>query len=410
MYHRSDLPQPLEKEHPVRMKISLQQLNRTLPWDALPDLAEWVIQQGIHIQHIPAPTFGEAERARYVMSQFAALDLTEVDMDAQLNVYGVLRGSKKGTGILLMAHTDTVFPIETDLSIRKHTTDFLSAPGIGDNSIAVAGLLGILHYLRAHQLTPDCDLWFVATSCEEGLGDLKGIRAVWQRLEKHIGAVINVEGMALGHVYHAGIAVQRLRIQFTTEGGHSWLHYGRPSAIHTMLRVGAALTELLPPAIPRTTFNIGIVEGGQSINSIASDASLWLDMRSETQQDLENLASAVHAILKRTCPPDVHMRIEVVGNRPAGTLDTKHVLVQGALQALNEVGMEGSLETGSTDGNIPLHYGYPCVTVGITRGGNAHRLDEYIELAPIARGMQHIILLILATAHYQSLGKIPGIA
>jgi tripeptide aminopeptidase len=230
---------------------------------------------------------------------------------------------------------------------------------------------------------------------------LKGIRKAYERLKDNIAAVINLEGLAFGHIYHAGIAVHRMHITANAEGGHSWLHFGRPSAIHGIMELGAQITRIVPPSNPRTTFNIGIIEGGTTINSIATEAGLWLDLRSEDSAALERIRKQVYQLINATEKRGLVFNIEVVGDRPSGSIKPKHPLVLGALEALEQMGVRGALETGSTDGNIPLHDGCPTVTIGITRGGNAHRLDEYIETAAVESGMKQLILLALAATAYQ---------
>lgn len=391
------------------MKDIIQRVTNSIPFvDFMPSLVEWTLQECLHIQQIPAPTFSEAARAQYVAQRFEALGIQQVHIDELFNVVGVLRGSQSGPGILTMAHTDTVFSANADLTITYPAEDIVAGPGIGDNSIGVAGLLALANYFQTFQQVPPCDVWFAATSCEEGLGDLKGVRAVYAQLANHVGAVINIEGMALGHVYHAGIASHRLRVQITAEGGHSWLHFGRPSAVHALLQVGARLVNLSVPTVPRTTFNIGVIEGGQSVNTIAASASLLLDLRSESQIELDRLKAQVEQLLQPV-PNGTTLSVDVVGDRPAGSMPVRHSLVQGALQVLREVGIEGTLESGSTDGNIPLYYGCPCVTIGITRGGNAHRLDEFIHTPPIAQGLQQLITLALAAAEAQAARQIEGL-
>ena len=391
------------------MKEYVQQLTAALPMQQLlPELAAWTLEECIRIQQIPAPTFAESARAAYVAAQFHTLGLTSIETDDLFNVVGVILGDKEGPGILIMAHTDTVFPATTDLSISYPTPDIVAGPGIGDNSMGVAGMLALAQFFKRSQQRPACDLWFAATSCEEGLGDLKGVRAVYERLADRIAAVINLEGMALGHVYHAGIASHRLRLQVSTEGGHSWLHFGRPSAVHVLVEMASRLLQLNLPTAPRTTFNIGVIEGGQSINTIAANASLLLDLRSESRDELERLKSQVESLLQPV-PAGAALTVQVVGDRPAGSMPVRHSLVKGALQALREVGIEGKLESGSTDGNIPLYYGCPCVTIGITQGGNAHRLDEFIYVPPIAQGIQQLITLALAASQAQANRQIEGI-
>ncbi len=386
------------------MKRFVEKVDQAVQWQFLPELAQWAIDQALVIQQIPAPTFREEQRAAYVANQFAALGLQQIEIDSMYNVFGRLPGSSAQLpGVMLAAHMDTVFPAETDLSVHR-VEELIYGPGLGDNSIGVAGLLSVARALRQPELpVPARDLWFAATTREEGLGDLGGMKSVFETLRARICCVINLEGLALGHIYHAGIAVRRLKIAATAPGGHSWLHFGRESAIHGLMQLGAQIAALKPAQTPRTTYNIGIIEGGHSINSIATHAALWLDLRSENREALAVLEDTVRSQVINAQYGELQFSIEVVGDRPAGAIAPEHPLVDGALAALRTVGLQGVLETGSTDGNIPLAAGYPAVTIGVTRGGNAHRLDEYIETRPVALGLHQILLLVLAAAHHQSI-------
>ncbi len=380
------------------MTLSPRQIESRFDWAGLPAVSARVIQHAIDIQQIPAPTFDEARRAAFVQARFEALGLEQVYVDELHNVYGCLRGNDPTrSAVLLSAHTDTVFEAATDLTIRREK-DLIYGPGLGDNSIGVAGLIGLAEMLQERHLTPARDLWFVANTREEGLGDLGGMKAVIERLRGRISCVINVEGMAFGHVYHAGIAVRRLHITASAEGGHSWLNFGRPSAIHGIVQLGAKLTTLQPASTPRTTYNIGLIDGGTSINTIASNASLWLDLRSEDAGALANLERQARSYIEASITPELRFSVEVVGDRPAGSIPHNHLLVQIALGSLDGLGVKGTLETGSTDANVPLSQGIPAITVGVTRGGNAHRLDEYIETAPVGQGMRHLFGVVMATA------------
>ena len=381
----------------------ISQLDSQLNWDNLAEIAAWTIDQGLVIQQIAAPTFSERLRGEYVASQFKTLGLEQVDMDSTGNVYGLLCGQQPNLpAMMLSAHLDTIFAADTDLTVRREA-ETICAPGLGDNSIGVAGLLAIPYMLRRLNQMSQCNLWLVATTREEGLGDLGGMKAAYQRLRNEIQCVINLEGLAFGHVYHAGIAVRRLHIAATTPGGHSWLHYGHPSAVHAIVQLGAQLTGIHTPQSPRTTYNIGMIEGGEAINAIASKASLWLDMRSEEREALHALEAQVRERIEALTTDEVSFSVRVVGDRPAGHLSPQHPLTQMALAALNQVGVRGSLETGSTDGNVPLSEGCPAVTIGITRGGNAHRLDEYIEIQPAASGLRQLILLTLAAGNVEGI-------
>lgn len=347
-------------------------------------IAGRVLELACAIQQIPAPTFHEHKRAEFVRAQLQALGLADVTVDDLGNVYARRPGGSSRP-LLITAHTDTVFPIDTPLTLVR-AIDKIQGPGIGDNSLGVAGLLGLVWMLEGETLPGD--LWLAANVGEEGLGDLRGMRRVMERLGQQVQATIILEGMALGHIYHAGIAVRRYRITAQAEGGHSWLNFGRASAIHMLLRFGAELADLNVPATPKTTFNIGTLGGGTSINTIAREAWLDLDLRSEDRAELEALSERVHTLVKAHNERGACLEAHLIGDRPSGRLPHGHPLVQLAARALTEVGLTPSLEGGSTDANIPLSLGLPCVCIGLTHGGNAHRPDEYIETAPLVQGLQ----------------------
>jgi tripeptide aminopeptidase len=380
------------------MRDVISKLDRNLRLAALPEVTRYTIQQSIALQRIPAPTFAEQARAEYMADQFRAQGLQDIRTDSVLNVYGLLPGKDRASPALMVsAHTDTVFPADTDLTQREEG-DIIYGPGLGDNCFGLGGMLGLLAFLRQQHITPERDIWFVATSREEGLGDLGGMKVAYETLKPRINAVINLEGLAFGHIYYAGIAVRRLRITAAAGGGHSWLHYGRPSAVHGIIQLGNRILTINPPETPRTTYNIGMIEGGQGINVIATQADMWLDLRSENPASLAQLEEQVRAAVADLATAELCFALQVVGDRPAGSLSIEHPLVQSAIAALAQVGFQGILETGSTDANVPLADGCPAVTIGITRGGNAHRLDEYVELEPVESGLRQLILLTLAAA------------
>jgi len=358
-----------------------------------------VIEEAIAIQQIPAPTFSEAQRSRYVYERFKGIDrLHDLEIDALYNVYARLQGiNSELPAVLIAAHMDTVFEASTPLDIQRQNGR-IAGPGLGDNSLGVASVLALADFLCDQRLP--ADIWFVANTREEGMGNLGGVRAVYDKLAARLGAALIVEGMAFGHVYHAGIAVRRLEITCKTAGGHSWLHYGRPSAIHTLMRLGADITTLTPPESPRTTFNIGVIQGGQTVNSIASNACLLLDLRSENRDALANMEAQVMAMVQRQrqAELEVEIAVEVVGDRPSGAISLSHPLVQMARDVLQLLSTQPIYEAGSTDANILLAAGLPTITIGVTNGGNAHRLDEYIETAAIRDGLWQLLLLAVGAA------------
>ena len=351
------------------------------------DIAERVIELSIQIQQIPAPTFCETQRAALIRDLFIEEGLSDVETDTIGNVYARLPGRNIGRSLIVSAHTDTVFPIETDLSVNRES-DRVIAPGIGDNSLGVAGLIGLLWIFREREIDLPGDLWLVANVGEEGLGDLRGMRAVVDRFGDGPLAYIILEGIALGQIYHRGLGVQRYRITAETQGGHSWADYGAPSAIHELAALVTKLAELPLPTDPRTTLNVGVISGGTSINTIAPQATLELDLRSEDPEALQTLIQSVQALVEEAGKTEIQVQAEIIGHRPAGDIPVDHSLVKLAESALVEQGIQPYLSIGSTDANIPLSHGLPAVTIGLTTGKGAHTSTEFIETEPLAKGME----------------------
>ncbi|UCF61551.1 MAG: M20/M25/M40 family metallo-hydrolase, partial [Anaerolineaceae bacterium] len=326
-------------------------------------------------------------RAHFVLNKFKEAELEDVQLDQIGNVLGRIRGGSKPP-LIISAHLDTVFPVGTELD-SKRAEDRLSGPGIGDNAIGLATLVELTHDLPRR---PPGDIWFVATVGEEGLGNLRGMHEVVKRFEEHPAAFIVLEGMALGHIYHRGLPVRRYQITTKTEGGHAWIHAGRPSAIHVLIAVGADLMSLSLPSLPRTSLNIGRIDGGTSINSIANRASMKIDLRSEEIESLLDLESQVMELVNSHKNNQTEIQMTLIGERPGGGLPESHPLVQAAIHALKECGEKViHLKPGSTDASVPLSLGLPAICIGITRGGNAHSPNEYIEIEPISRGYNALL-------------------
>lgn len=359
-------------------------------------LVERIIQRAIDIQQIPAPTFEEHKRAAYIMAQFQEEGLEQVSMDELGNVYGLLAGARSDTSVVLSAHTDTVFPRETDLTVTRRDQQIFG-PGIGDNSLGVAGLFGLLWMLREQQISLPGDLWLVANVGEEGLGDLCGMKKIVDRFgDTPLGYII-LEGLAFGRLYHRGLGVRRYRISVKTGGGHSWVDYGSPSSIHELSLMASQILALRIPNRKRTTINIGRISGGVSINTIAPYAELELDLRSESGRILSQLSRKVEDIVRFAQRPGVHLQIEEIGNRAFGEIPEEHPLVQIGMQAIAHQGMEPDLLIGSTDANVPLSRGIPAICIGIGNGGAAHTAGEFMFTQQIPLGMAQLLEVIQQT-------------
>lgn len=360
---------------------------------------EQLITSAIAVQQIPAPTFDEGQRARYVERQFAQLGLHDVSRDEIENVYGRFVGKQSDLPpVVVSAHSDTVFALDTDLTVTRENGR-VYGPGIADNSTGVAGLFALIKMFATFGLQPDRDVWFVVNVGEEGLGNLSGMRVVTDRFAT-AEAFIVVEGGMYGYVLHEAIGVRRYRVTVETEGGHSWSDFGRISAIHVLSQIIAKIDKIRVPEKPKTTYNVGVISGGTSINTIASSASFQLDLRSEDPNGLTFLVDQFDKIIRWSDERyEATIHVDEIGNRPAGEIPRESILVQHAINALRVVGCTDiQYLRGSTDANIPLSRGLSAVCIGLAHSANAHRTDEYLDTRDLARGMQQLLLLTLAAA------------
>ena len=349
-----------------------------------------LLDLAIQIQQVPAPTLDEEKRSDYVHGLFLSEGLQDVSTDAINNVFGRLAGRGKKQPLIVSAHLDTVFPRNTSLHFTREE-DRIYGPGIGDNSLGVAALFGLVWLLRERKISLQGDIWFAANVSEEGLGDLRGMKAVVERFGSNIQAYLVLEGTAFGHVYHRAIGVRRFRITVTTAGGHSWSDYGQPSAVHELAQIVTQITALSLPTHPRTTLNVGLINGGTGVNVLASGAGLELDLRSETPEALNDLVQRVEEKINSANREGVTVETEVIGHRPAGEIGVDHPFVRLADECLSMQGVRAEFTSGSTDANIPLSLGYPALVLGITSGGGTHTVHEYIDTAPVEKGMEQLV-------------------
>ena len=354
------------------------------------DHVERLVELAIQIQQIPSPTFGERTRAEFVRGLMLNEGLKDVSLDDVSNVYGRFPGGGNAAPLIVSAHLDTVFPADTDLAISRKE-DRLFGPGIGDNSLGVASLFGLLWKLHERKSQLAGDIWLVGNVGEEGLGNLLGMNRVADRFGKKVLAYLVIEGTALAHVYHRAIAVERYRVRVRTAGGHSWSDYGQPSAIHELARIVTQMTSLTLPASPRTSLNVGLISGGTGVNVLAPEARLELDIRSENPEALNGLKRRVEQIVDTANREGVVSDMEMIGQRPAGEIPQSHPLLRLAEQCLAEAGLQATFTSGSTDANVPLSRGFPALVLGITTGGSAHTVHEHIDVSPIEKGMDQLV-------------------
>ena len=352
------------------------------------------------ISAVPSPTGDETAKSLLVERLFSTAGVA-AERDALGDVVGLIPGAEPtragASRLVVAAHIDTVFPIGTPLEIRR-STDRLSGPGVGDNSVAVAAAVKLADLLRTAGEVPAVDVLVTGNVGEEGLGNLRGIREVLTN-RSDIGAVVALEGHNLGRVTHIAVGSRRFRITVKGPGGHSWGDFGRPNAIQGLSKLIAELDAITLPRSPKTTLNVGMISGGVSVNTIAPEASCLLDLRSVDESALRRLSDRVTRLVDRSNRGDaVLYTAESIGERPAGVVAADSPIVEIAARTLAALGLEPSFDASSTDANVPIAAGIPAVCVGLTTGGNVHRTDEFIDLEPVPKGITQFALLTLALA------------
>jgi acetylornithine deacetylase/succinyl-diaminopimelate desuccinylase-like protein len=353
------------------------------------------------ISLIPSPSYEEDLKAEYLKKRFEELDLHNIKVDQLKNVIGVING-ESDANFIICAHIDTVFDKVTPL-IMKEEAGKLYCPSIGDNSTSVAGMLILAEALKSTDYVPPCNLVFVANSCEEGLGDLKGIKHL-------LGNITNVKGMisidgTMDKLVNEGIGSRRLKVEVNAAGGHSWGNFGNSSAIHAICGAISKISRIEVPNDPKTSFNIGTISGGTSVNTIAESAQMLVDIRSMDGDLLRSTEKKIRELIDDAM--DEHKTssiIEVVGDRPSGKLLEDHFMVQSVLESARLFDVQMDLNPSSTDSNIPLSMGIPSVTYGIYMGDGAHTIKEYIEPGSLKKGLPILALSVLSIL--DKIGKI----
>lgn len=340
----------------------------------------------LDICQTPSPTFAEQARAALIKQLFEGAGFAS-EQDDTGNVIAELPG---GTGprVLLAAHLDTVFPLETDVTVKRAEARWM-APGLGDNSASLAVLVHYLQNLPAKRPR----LTVAATVGEEGVGNLYGMRELMRVQKLRADKVIAVDGH-LGTIVDQSVGSRRFSITVKAKGGHSWGDYPSPSATHALGDMIHNLSRLSVPREPRSSLNIGQVSGGTSINAIAQEASFNLDLRSLDEGVLAGLErEARNRILKVSRQHEVQADIELIGDRPAGK-GPNDALVHTAKEVLRELEIFPRTAASSTDANIPMSQGIPAIAFGVYTGGDAHRLSEWLEPASLLKGYRALVLLL----------------
>jgi tripeptide aminopeptidase len=368
----------------------------------------WINDQQVRLTEIPAPPFQEAQRAAAVKELLAAVGL-KVQSDETGNVITEIRGTNDKEVVLLSAHLDTVFPPGTDVKVRRKD-GLMSAPGISDNGAGLVALIALARAIREARIKPQRTILFVADVGEEGEGNLRGMRAVVDAYKSRLRGVIVLDGSATDHVTTKALASRRLEAVITGPGGHSWSDFGMANPINALVRASVRFINTKVPATPRTTFNLGQIEGGTSVNSIPFEAKLKVDIRSESEDELARLESALRECVNAGVRDEMESsrdrskgklewKVEPLGSRPGGELSPDSPLLAALRAADDYVGNQSHTERSSTDANIPLSQGIDAISIGAGgNGGGAHSLQEWYEPAGREMGLKRALLTLLGVS------------
>jgi tripeptide aminopeptidase len=374
-----------------------------------------IIRETIALNEIPAPPFKEAERARAFAQMLRESGMSNVEIDAEGNVLALRKGTGSGPLVAVAAHLDTVFPEGTDVKVKRQGNRLI-APGIGDNTRSLAVLLGIIRALDNAKVQTTGDILFVGNVGEEGPGDLRGMRYLFQKgaYKDRIRMFVSVDGAGNGNdIVTGALGSRRYHVVFRGPGGHSYGAFGLVNPAYAMAKAMDRMSKISVPGNPRTTYNVGVLGGGTSVNSIPNEVWMDVDLRSESPQQLNKLSDEFMKQIRTavddenrtrsTAQGRVEVEIKVIGERPSGVTPGDSAIVRLAAAAANRFGL-ATYSVGSTDANIPISLGIPAITLdsGGT-GGRAHALDEWINVEQNAsvRGIHLVMTTILALSGVQ---------
>ncbi len=370
------------------------------------------------ITEIPAPPYKEKARAEYYLRRFQELGFTDASIDAEGNVIGLRKGSGGGPKLVVSAHLDTVFPEGTDVTVKEKEGVIL-APGIGDDSRGLAALLSLIQAMNANAVVTVGDVLFVGTVGEEELGNLRGVKALFHD-RPDIDGFISVDGLGITRIVNQATGSHRYEMIFHGPGGHSFQEFGLPSAIHAMGRAIAKISDLQTPSDPKTTFTVGTVNGGTSVNAIAAEARMAVDMRSDSTEELLKLETRLLDLVKQAVAEEnkrwnsdkISIEIKLIGDRPAGLVAMDSPIVQATQRAVAVItrAPRVTFAGSSTDSNWAMSLGIPAVTIGGGgEGGNWHSRNEWYRPVNGWFGPQNALLTVLVLAGLDGVTK-PALA
>jgi tripeptide aminopeptidase len=404
-------PTPASAHQRIGRLATLTAVHRAFHWLHLhqPQLRLWQLE----MLSIPAPPFGEAERAAWFLERFAALGLANVRLDNAGNALAELgpASSPSSRCILISAHLDTVFPAslfsEANPCQPTEQGPLVLCPGACDNAAGLTALLAIAAALRFAEITPPVPVLFAANVGEEGEGDLRGMRHIFLRgaYRDRIAAAIALEGSGSAAVVTKALASRRFRITVSGPGGHSWTDSDRPNPILILSRIIARIGALELPAHPRTTISVGQVSGGTSVNSIPESATALIDLRSTDADQLHQIESQMRSILleaanEHPARKDVYVVIKTIGDRPGGCLPEDAPLLHTVLAVDRHLTLHTEQRLGSTDANLPLSLDVPAIALGAGgTGGGIHTLQEWYDPTGRETALRRVLLILLDTVH-----------
>lgn len=365
----------------------------------------WINDTQVRLTEIPAPPFQEQTRAAAVSEALKDAGL-EAHTDRVGNVIGELRGANENEIVLLSAHMDTVFPVGTNVKVHRDGNR-MAAPGISDNGTGIAALLAIARAMESAHVKPVRTILFAGNVGEEGEGNLRGMRELVDAYHSKLKAVVVLDGSGTDHVTTKALASRRLEATITGPGGHSWSDFGMPNPIDALIRGSVRFINTKVPSGPRTTFNIGQIEGGTSVNSVPYEAKIKVDIRSENEEELTRLESALResiaaGVRDEMAPPrdrskgNLEWKVDLLGSRPGGELSNDSPLLAALRVADEIIGNQSRLERSSTDANIPLSSGIDAISIGAGgMGGGAHSLQEWYDATGRETGLKRALLTVL---------------
>ena len=347
------------------------------------------------LARIPAPSHQEARRAEFCLNWLRSVGAEGAYIDEALNVIYPVGDTRENDLVVFMAHSDVVFPDLEELFLRIEDGK-IYCPGVGDDTANVVALLTTAGYIAREKLMPkDCGVLLVVNSGEEGLGNLKGSRRIMADFGHRVREFVTFDGNANAVVTKA-VGSRRYRVTVRTEGGHSYARFGAPNAIAQLSSLIARLYEIRVPEIGRTTYNVGTISGGTSVNTIAQNAEMLFEFRSDEREALDIMQSSFDRVLDEFRERGVNIAVEVVGDRPCGLEVDNSFLAERAVRAVEaHYGFVPRFSVGSTDCNIPLSMGIPAICPGCVMGAGAHTREEYVEIDSLLPGLKVAAELIL---------------